>query len=72
MRRGRRIYTCVKFFDEKDFRIGYTCVSLLIAPLEASSLLRPPSYDPETDRAQPAPTSEIGAEKKVAVQEISS
>ncbi len=39
MRRGRRIYTCVRFFDEKDFRIGYTCVSSLIAPLEGSSLL---------------------------------
>ncbi len=25
------------FSDEKDFRIGYTCVSSLIAPLEGSS-----------------------------------
>ncbi len=41
MLRGRRIYLCIMFFDEKDFRIGYNCVSSLIAPLEASSLLDP-------------------------------
>ncbi len=39
MRRGRIIYTCVRFFDEKDFRIGYTCISSLIAPLKDSSFL---------------------------------
>ncbi len=39
MRRGRRINMGFMFFDEKEFRMGYTCVSSLIATLEGSSLL---------------------------------